>query len=189
LLQKMQQLLVTVKSTRSSTSIRCGHLGRLPDKLFNGMIVELDSDHHRMIVSSEMPRQIADASRYDIFRLTYIKNKPFIEIEIGQSGTQHKSLFLFDRGYQRAIMLDSDTLTASEFQWIRCQLKKKLIMHRTKGNEIPVIIAELECLKIGRFTLKNVPAQIMTQGKPMPGANVHYFGMGVLKRFNTVLDF
>lgn len=62
-------------------------------------------------------------------------------------------------------------------------------MHGTKGNEVSVITASLEKLKIGNLELKNVPAQIMTQGKPMPGVYVHYLGSDVLKRFNTVLDF
>jgi len=163
--------------------------GLLGCNLFDGMIVELDYDHQRMIVHSEMPKQIVRDASYEKFKLTYIKNKPFIESEISQSGIKSKSLFFFDLGYQRAVMLDNDALTASHFPSESMPVIKKVIMHGTKGNEIPVITADLASLKIGRFELKNVPAQIMTQGKPMPGANVHYLGSDVLKRFNTVLDF
>jgi hypothetical protein len=163
--------------------------GLLGWDLFDGMIVELDYDHHRMVVHSKMPRQILRDTGYNKFELTYIKNKPFIETEILQSGIKHKSLFFFDLGYQRAVMLDNNALTASRFPTGKMPVIKKVIMHGTKGNELPVITAELEGLKVGKFLLKNVPAQIMTQGKPMSGVNVHYLGSDVLKRFNTVLDF
>ncbi|ASU35456.1 hypothetical protein [Mucilaginibacter xinganensis] len=162
--------------------------GLLGWNLFDGMIVELDYDHHRMIVHSKMPRQLLH-SGYSKFNITFIKNKPFIESKISQNGTTSKSLFFFDLGYQRTVMLDNDALTASLFPTGKMKIIKKIIMHGTRGNEIPVITANLESLKIGKFELKNIPAQIMTQGKPMPGVNVHYLGSDVLKRFNTVFDF
>lgn len=163
--------------------------GLLGWNLFDGMIVELDYDNHRMIVHSEMPKAISKNGAYQKFKLTYIKNKPFIESEIWQSGVRSKSLFFFDLGYQRAVMLDNDALSVAHFPSDKMSVIKKVMMHGTKGNELPVITAGLEVLKIGKFELSNVPAQIMTQGKPMPGANVHYLGSDVLKRFNTVLDF
>jgi hypothetical protein len=163
--------------------------GLLGWNLFDGMIVELDYDHHRMIVHSKMPGPLLHDSGYSKFNITFIKNKPFIESKIYQSGTSNKSLFFFDLGYQRTVMLDNDLLTASLFPTGKMQVIKKIIMHGTRGNEVPVITANLESLKIGKFKLKNVPAQIMTQGKPMASVNVHYLGSDVLKRFNTVLDF
>lgn len=163
--------------------------GLLGWDLFDGMIVELDYDQHRMIIHSSMPRRLSHGAGYSKFDLTYIKNKPFIEGQISQNGAGHKSLFFFDLGYQRAVMLDNDVLAASRFPTEKMPVIKKTIMHGTRGNEIPVITAKLESLHIGKFELKNVPAQIMTQGKPMPGVNVHYLGSDVLKRFNTVFDF
>lgn len=163
--------------------------GLLGWDVFDGMIVELDYDNHRLIVHSKMPRQIMKDGSYAKFNITFIKNKPFIESEIAQSGAKSKSLFFFDLGYQRALMLDNDALTASHFPADKMHVIKKVIMHGTRNNEIPVITSNLETLRIGKFKLKNVPAQVMTQGKPMPGLNVHYLGSDVLKRFNTVLDF
>ncbi|HEY4325622.1 MAG TPA: hypothetical protein VGN20_16620 [Mucilaginibacter sp.] len=163
--------------------------GLLGWNLFDGMIVELDYDNNRMIVHSEMPKQVLHDAEYDKFKITFIKNKPFIESKISQSGTISKSLFFFDLGYQRTVMLDNDVLTAARFPTDKMKVIKKIIMHGTRGNEIPVITSNLERLIIGKFELKNVPAQVMTQGKPMPGVSVHYLGSDVLKRFNTVLDF
>jgi hypothetical protein len=163
--------------------------GLLGWNIFDGMIVELDYDKRIMIVHSKMPKQIIHNTQYAKFKLTYIKNKPFIESEILQSGVRNKSLFFFDLGYQRGVMLDNDVLTASHFPTEKMEVIKKVIMHGTEGNEVPVITSNLETLTIGKFQLNNIPAQIMTKGKPMSGVNVHYLGSDVLKRFNTVLDF
>ncbi len=162
--------------------------GLLGWNLFDGMVVELDYDHHRMIVHSQMPEWILRDKGYQRSDLIFIKNKPFIESEISQGGVKSKSLFFFDTGYQRALMLDNDALTATRFPTEKMQVIKKMIMHGTKGNELPVITADLEHLKIGKYDMPHVPAQVMTQGKPMPGVNVHYLGSDVLKRFNTVID-
>jgi hypothetical protein len=131
--------------------------GLLGWNLFDGMIVELDYDHRCMIIHSKMPKQIVRDTGYEKFKLTFIKNKPFIESEIQQSGIKSKSLFFFDLGYQRAVMLDNDALSASRFPTDKMPVIKKVVMHGTKGNEVPVITAVLEGLKIGKLTLTNVP--------------------------------
>ena len=163
--------------------------GLLGWNVFDGMIVELDYDNNKMLLHSKMPKQVLHDKKYSKFKIRYIKNKPFIESEISQSGTRNKSLFLFDLGYQRTVMLDNDLLQETQFPVEKMEVIKKVIMHGTRGNEVPVITSNLESLKIGNFELKNIPAQIMGQNKPMKGINVHYLGSDVLKRFNTVLDF
>ena len=163
--------------------------GLLGWNVFDGMVVELDYDRNKMIVHSKMPKQILRDKKYSKFKITYIRNKPFIESEISQSGTKNKSLFLFDLGYQRTVILDNDLLQEARFPAEKMEVINKVIMHGTRGNEVPVITSNLESLKIGQFELKNVPAQVMGQNKPMPGVNIHILGTDVLKRFNMVLDF
>ncbi len=163
--------------------------GLLGWDLFDGMIVELDYDHNQLIVHSKMPKQILHDSKYSKFKIRYIKNRPFIESEISQSGIKSKGWFLFDLGYQITIMLDNDLLREARFPTEKMEVIKKVIMHGVRGNEIPVITANLETLKLGNFELKDVPAQIIEQNKPMRGVNIHFLGNDVLKRFNTVLDF
>lgn len=163
--------------------------GLLGWDIFDGMIVALDYDQNKMMVHSTMPKEILQDKQYIRFKLTYIKNKPFIESEISQDGTKNKSLFFFDLGYQRTAMLDNDLLREMKFPTEKMEMIKKVIMHGTRGNEVPVTTVKLQSLKIGNFELKNVPAQVMEQNKPMPGVNVHYLGTDILKRFNTVFDF
>lgn len=163
--------------------------GLLGWDVFDGMVVKLDYDSNKMSVHSKMPRQVLHDRKYSKFKIRYIKNLPYIESEIAQSGTRHKSWFLFDLGYQGTVMLNNDLLKEARFPIEKMEIINKIIVHGSRGNDIPVIISKLESLKIGKFELKNVPAQIMGQNKPMKGVNVHYLGSDILKRFNTVLDF
>jgi hypothetical protein len=162
--------------------------GLLGWNVFDGMIVELDYEANKMIVHSKMPKQLLDR-HYSKFKITYLKNKPFITSEISQGGKRHQNLFLFDLGYQRAVMLDDNLLKDDHFPTEKMELIKKVIMHGIKGNEIPVTTSNLESLKLGNFELKNVAAQLLGQNKPLPGVNIHILGTDVLKRFNTILDF
>ena len=163
--------------------------GLLGWDMFDGMIVELDYDRNQMVLHSKMPGNIANNRAYSKFKIRYIKNKPFIESEISQGGVKSKGWFLFDLGYQKTVMLDNDLLREARFPADRMEVIKKVMMHGTRGNEIPVVTANLETLKLGNFDLKDVPAQIMEQNKPMRGVNIHILGSEVLKKFNTVLDF
>ena len=86
-------------------------------------------------------------------------------------------------------MLDNDLLTENHFPTGKMQIIKKVIMHGTGGNEVPVITANLETLKLGNFLLKSIPAQILKENKPLPGLKMHILGNEILKKFNTVLDF
>jgi hypothetical protein len=163
--------------------------GLLGWDLFDGMIVELDYDHNQLILHSKMPKRILHDREYSKFNIRYIKNRPFIESEISQSGIKSKGWFLFDLGYQRTVMLDNDLLRKGRFPTEKMNIIKKVMMHGVKGNEIPVITANLQTLRLGNLELKDVPAQVMEQNKPMKGVDIHILGNEVLKRFNTVLDF
>ncbi|MBD2757401.1 aspartyl protease family protein [Spirosoma validum] len=156
---------------------------------FDGMVVELNYDENKLIVHSNMPKQILRDKDYHAFKMRYIDNKPFIESELQQSGTKAKNWFLFDLGYTRTVMLDSDLLKEAHFPTRDMTVLSKVMMHGASGNEIPVITADLDLLKIGNFTLKNVPIQVMQHANPMHGLNIHILGNDILKRFNTVLDF
>ncbi|SFE27000.1 aspartyl protease family protein [Spirosoma endophyticum] len=156
---------------------------------FDGMIVELNYDDHKLIVHSKMPKQIRHDKDYQTFKMRYIDNKPFIESELQQSGTKAKNWFLFDLGYTRTVMLDSDLLKEAHFPTRDMKVLNTVIMHGASGNEVPVITSDLDLLKIGSFTLEHVPVQVMQHANPMHGLNIHILGNDILKGFNTVLDF
>jgi len=166
-----------------------GTVGRFGWNIFDEMIVELNYDKNLMVVHSKMPAHIKKDKAYTKLGIKYYGELFFVEGSISQSGVSNKDWFLFDTGYQRATMLDNDLVKQNNFPTDKMPVIKKVIMHGAQGNEIPVITADLEKLRLGKYELKNIPAQIVTTNKPLRGATVHILGNEILKRFNTVLDF
>jgi hypothetical protein len=185
------QLGTSVYKTEVYDAVLSGHDtdGRFGWNLFDGMIVELNYDKGLMIVHSKMPRQIKKDQRYTKLDINYLSQIFFVEGAIKQNGIIDRNLFVFDTGYQRAIMLDNDLLEQNNFPSDKMHVIKKTIMHGARGNEIPVVTSELEGLNLGKYELKNIPAQLLTTNKPIQNKNAYYLGNEVLKRFNIVLDF
>lgn len=163
--------------------------GRFGWDLFDGMIVELNYDKQIMIVHSKMPNGIKKDKRYTKLDIKYSSQIFFVESTISQSGIKNEDWFLFDTGYQRTAMLDNDLLKQNKFPADKMKLISKVMMHGATGNEVPVITSNLEALTLGKFTLNNVPAQLLTTNKPLRTANIHLLGNEILKRFNVFIDF
>jgi hypothetical protein len=100
----------------------------------------------------------------------------------------NNGLFLFDTGYQRTAMLDQELLQQGGFPTAKMAVIKKVVMKGAPGNKIPILTTNLARLRIGKYTLKNVPVQQLTTNKPLKNKNIHILGNEVLKRFNTFLD-
>lgn len=157
--------------------------------LFDGYIVELNYDKNLMVIHSKLPKAVSHNRGFSKFKINYINNKPFIESKISQNGIENKNWFLFDLGYQSTVMLDRDLLKKNDFPADKMEVIKKVMLHGTQNNEIPVITANLEKLQLGTFLLRNIPAQLLGENKPMRGINIHILGNEILKRFHTFLDF
>lgn len=157
--------------------------------LFDGMAVELNYDINKMIVHSKLPKDVKRNKAAMKLNIKYFNHRFFVEAQIAQSGATVKDWFLFDTGYQKAVMLDNDLLKQEDFPTDTMEFIDKVIMHGTIGNEVPVITSNLQSLKIGIYELKNIPVQIMTTSKTQFGSNIHILGSEVLKRFTTYLDF
>jgi hypothetical protein len=163
--------------------------GRFGWDLFDGFIVELNYDKQIMVVHSKIPNGIKNSRQYTKLDIKYFSQIFFVEGTISQSGIKNKDWFLFDTGYQRTAMLDSDLLKQNKFPAHEMKEITKVMMHGATGNEVPVITSNLERLTLGKFTLENVPAQLLTTNKPLRTSNVHILGNEVLKRFNFFIDF
>lgn len=155
---------------------------------FDGMIVELNYDNHLMVVHSKMPDGVVGNAKASKFNIEYINNRPFIKGEIIQNGVVYEDLFLFDTGYQKTVMLDEDLLKNASFPSGEMEIISKVVMHGTSNNEIPVITANLQKMKLGTYVLENIPAQFLGKRKPMRGIDIHVLGAEILKRFNTYID-
>ena len=162
--------------------------GRFGWDLFKGKVVELNYDKGIMIVHSDLPKNVANNSKFVNLKLDFYEELPLVKVKIKEGKITNEDWFLFDSGYQRTLMLDNDMLSENKFPTEKMRVIKKVIMRGAQGNEVPVVTSNLELLKIGKFKLKNVPVQITSGNKPLKGKNIHIVGNEVLKRFNLVLD-
>ncbi len=158
--------------------------GRFGWDLFDGKILEIDYDHNRFIVHSRLP---ALDEGYAAFPMEYIHTLFCMQGELQVKDRRFGGRFLFDNGYQRTIMLDTTILHHQQYPGNQ-PILKKVIMKNGQGQEIPVLTINNEKLNLGPFTLKDVPAQLMTTANPA-GFQTHFLGGEVLKRFQTFLDF
>jgi hypothetical protein len=163
--------------------------GRFGWDFFKGKVVELNYDNGLMIIHSVLPNNIIKDKKITQLKIEFWKDLFFVRGSINQSGVTNTDLFLFDTGYQRTAMLDNDLLLQNKFPTDKMDTIKRVIMKGAKGNEIPIITANLKSLKIGKYKLKNVPIQLLTVNKPLKDKKTHILGNEVLKRFNIFLDF
>jgi len=163
--------------------------GRFGWNLFDGMIVELNYDKNLMVVHSKIPKNVKKDKAYTKLNISYFNQIFVVESSITQSGVTNTERFLFDTGFQKTVMLDNDLLAKHNFPTEKMEVINKVLMHGASGNEVPVITSRLQTLSIGKYHLKNVPAQVLTGNKPMHGASIHILGNEVLKRFNIFMDF
>ena len=162
--------------------------GRFGWDLFKGKVVELNYDKKIMIVHSELPKNMLNNSKYTNLKIEFFKDLLLVKAKIKAGKVTNEDLFLFDSGYQRTVILDNDLLSENKFPVEKMTVIKKVIMKGAQGNEVPVITSNLRLLKLGKFELKNIPAQITSRNKPLKNKNIHILGNEVLKRFNIVLD-
>lgn len=166
-----------------------GTEGRFGWDLFDGMIVELDYDKGIMAVHSQLPKKVKRDKSYSKLAIKYFNNVFFVESQIKHGNKVNKDWYLFDTGYQRTIMLDGPMLKEKEFPVDTLKEIKRVVMKGAQGNEVPVITSGLESFTLGKFTLKNIPVQVMSQSRLVSRSRMHILGNEILKRFNVFFDF
>ena len=162
-----------------------GTAGRFGWNLFDGKIVEIDYDRSIFIIHSKLSKI---NKGYQKFKIEYTNGLFCIQGELQIENKKYKNRFLFDNGYQRTIMLDDDLMKEQNYPKDSLEIIKKVIMQNGQGKEIPVLTVNNEKLLLGKYTLKNIPVQLLSTSNPAQ-FKTHIMGNEVLKRFNTILDF
>ena len=155
-----------------------GHIGW---DLFDGKVVEIDYDKKIMIVRSSLPKIPKSYAKYE---MTFINGLFYIEGFLAKKDAKKKQYFLFDSGFDRAMMLDSSWQNVST-DW---HFLSKTAYRDAAGNAFESKTYRCPKLELGKISLSDIPAKQMT-GENHAFPNVHILGNELLKRFNTILDF
>jgi hypothetical protein len=158
--------------------------GRFGWDLFEGKCVEIDYDHHLLIIHSKLPRNL---NGYTRSRLDFLRSYPCAKATIIVDKRAYTGDFMFDTGSDRAVFLDSNWAVNQHFP-SDLRLLSTSVMHDGAGRKYENKIVEAPLLTFDGYALTDIPAWLLG-GRNPAGFSVNLFGNDLLKRFNMVLDF
>ncbi|MEM6347536.1 MAG: hypothetical protein AAF927_26855 [Bacteroidota bacterium] len=158
-----------------------GHFGW---NLFKDKIVELDYDKQIMIVHTTFSDALES---YAKMKIEYINTLFCIRGSIKIGGVEYANRYLFDSGFQRAVILDKDLRQKSNFPDTLPVIKESRLRNAA-GTEFVNRVVEIDKLCFENHCLTQVPVQLLSTPNPAR-FETHILGNELLKRFNTVLDF
>jgi len=158
-----------------------GHFGW---NLFEDKVLELDYDKNLMIVHSSFTGNLEDYAKMEI---EYINTLFCIQSSIRVGENTYPNRYLFDSGFQRAVVLDRDLRAQSNFPDDLPVIKESKLKN-SEGTEFVNRVVEVDQICFAEACANNVPVQLFATPNPAR-FETHILGNELLKRFNTILDF
>lgn len=158
-----------------------GHFGW---NFFEGKIVELDYDKKRMIVHST---HLPDTDGYVKLEMEFVKTLFCIKSTAHVANQEFPNRYLFDTGFQRAIVMDKELRKKSQFP-TNLPVIKESRLKNSAGKVFVNQVVELDKLCFGASCAHKVPVQLLSTPNPAT-FETHILGGELLKRYNTILDF
>lgn len=159
--------------------------GRFGWDLFKGKVLEINYDQGIMVVHDALPKKLKGYTRLDI---EYVSTLFCISGKLKVKGKKYTNRFLFDNGYQRAMLLDSVLMEEQHFPKDQLRVIKTNSLRNGRGDVFITRIINSDALTLGKYTLADIPTQLLNTANPA-GFKTHILGNELLKRFNTFLDF
>ena len=158
-----------------------GHFGW---DLFQDKVVELDYDQQYMVVHASPP---TDLEGYSKLEIEYINTLFCVQASIQVGEQKFPNRYLFDSGFQRAIILDKDLRAKSGFPDTLPVIKESRLRN-SAGQEFINRVVSVDQICFENSCASNVPTQLFSTPNPAR-FETHILGNELLKRFNTILDF
>ncbi len=180
---QMGNFIVLSPNVGIAKALSEGMDGRFGWHVFDGRIVEIDYDKQQIYIYSQLPKIKKGFVKSDI---RFIQSLFCIEANINIANQAYKGNFLFDTGSNEAMILDSAWMQQNRFPDNQEVIKKSSLSDgagRIYETKI-VLIPEVE---VNGFEISSVPASKLGFQSPV-GLGINYFGNGLLKRFNIIMD-
>lgn len=158
-----------------------GHFGW---NLFKGKIVELDYEQNLMIVHDSFSKKLKGYAKLEI---EYINTLFCIQGDIQVGKKTYMNRYLFDSGFQRAIVMDKELREESDFP-DNLPVIKESRLRNSEGTEFVNRVVEIDKICFDNVCANHIPVQLLSTPNPAR-FKTHILGNELLKRFNTVLDF
>lgn len=161
-----------------------GSDGRFGWDLFADKVLELNYSGSFMVLSDVLP---TDLSEYSSLSIRDTSTLFTITASLIEGPDQFEFDFLFDSGYQRALLLDLNLLKDQNIS-LSYPLIKENKLRNGAGDVFTTQVVLCESFMVNNFTLDSIPAQAIDLPNPA-GFKVHILGNELLKRFDTIFDF
>ena len=158
-----------------------GHFGW---DLFENKIVELDYEKNLMIIH---PTLTANLKGYSKLEIEEVNTLICVKGELNINGQSIDNRYLFDTGFQRAIVLDKDLRKEANFP-DDLPVIKESTLRNGEGRKFVNQIVAIDQICFGESCADNIPVQLIATDNPAR-FKVHILGNELLKRFNTIFDF
>jgi hypothetical protein len=161
-----------------------GTEGRFGWDLFDGRVVEIDFDHKLLVIHDFLPEKRVE---YTKLNMEYTHSLFCIQGDLKVNGKVYRNRFMFDSGYQRALLLDSVLMLEQQFP----KDLKVIKTNKLKNGQGKIFVTKIinsDQLTLGTCVLDNIPTQLLNTANPAR-FKTHILGNELLKRFNTILDF
>jgi hypothetical protein len=158
--------------------------GRFGWNLFEGKQVEVDYNNNRLIIYSKMPKGL---NGYERSKIGFVHSYGYATETFEIGGKKYTGKFSMDTGSDQSIILDSSWVAKNNFP-TDLKLIKSSTITDPSGKKYQMKIVEAPLFRLNGFPVANVPTIILGSKNPV-GFEMNYFGNGLLKRFNMILDF
>lgn len=158
-----------------------GHFGW---NLFDGKVVELDYENKWMIIHDSLPKIASSYAKMDI---EYINTLFCINTQLEVAGRKFSNRYLFDTGFQRAVVLDREMRMEDDFPTDLDVLKESRLRN-SEGTEFVNQVVAVDKICFDTQCASKVPVQLLSTPNPAR-FKTHILGNELLKRFNTYMDF
>ncbi|MEL7223083.1 MAG: hypothetical protein AAGJ93_17295 [Bacteroidota bacterium] len=158
-----------------------GHFGW---NLFEGKVVELDYDKQLMIIHTSLPPALEGYAKLEI---EYINTLFCINGKIQVGEKNYLGRYLFDTGFQRAVIMDKELKEESGFPSDLPVIKESRLRN-SAGTEFVNQVVAVDEICFNQICASQVPVQLLSTPNPAR-FKTNILGNELLKRFNTYLDF
>jgi hypothetical protein len=158
-----------------------GHFGW---DIFKGAIVELNYDQKQLILYENMP---VNLKSYVKLPLEFIKTLFCIQGNITVNDQSFSGRYLFDSGFQKALLLDKEINLKTNFPDSLPVIKESKLRN-SRGDVFINKIVSVDAICFGAICAQNVPTHLLDLPNPA-SFETHILGNDLLKRFNTIFDF
>lgn len=158
-----------------------GHFGW---DLFENKIIELNYDKNILVTHPSLPQSLDGYAKMEI---EYTHTLFCIQSQININGKSFPNRYLFDTGFQRALLLDKDLRKESNFPTDLPVIKESRLRN-SEGTLFVNQVVNAHQFCFDKICTDNVPTQLFSTPNPAR-FKTHILGNELLKRFNTVFDF